>query len=233
MAEVRDALQQRTDVDDLSPRYLKRAIQEVTESYPFEELRTTGPTVALTTGQPEYPDTFFLNSGEEYTQLPVLTVYVDFPTNQVKTVLQYKTPPAMEPMTSAVTVGIPSRWTRFGGKFLLGPTPNQNYSMFARYQMRHPFPVQESDLPNAPVYLPDSWGEIVVYAAAERIALVKRWTDQIKVLHDILYGDPEYSVSEGKRGRPGLIAARLFQQERDQAYSSRQLMPRVARYTYR
>ena len=62
---------------------------------------------------------------------------------------------------------------------------------------------------------------------------MKRWTDQVKTLHDILYGDPEYVASEGKRGRPGIIAARLFQQERDEQYGSRQLMPRVARYSYR
>lgn len=232
--DVIDALQGRTDVsEETSAKYLAKAILEITESYPFEQLRVTGPNVQLTIGQPIYPHTLFLNPGDELTQIPVLAIYVDFPGNTVTSVMAYKTSTAIETMISPATQGLPSRWTRFGNNIHIGPNPNQTYTMFARYQRKHPFPQQTDQLPAAPVYLPDSWMEIAVYGAAERIAVVKRWNDQATYLHNILYGDPEFQMSDGRRGRPGLIAARTFQQERDEQFSVRQLIPRVARYNVR
>jgi len=227
--DVQDALQQRGDVAALVPKYMKRAIQEITESYPFEELRTTGPTVSLTAKKPTYLASFFLNTGDDYTVHSSFALFVDFPNNTVVSPVTYKTPAAIEVMLSPATIGVPSKWTRYGQNIFLGPNPDKNYSVFFRYQRRHPF----SDSDNAGssvIYLPDSWEEIVVYSTAERIAVIKRWNDQAKYLHDILYGDPEFQSSEGKRGRPGLIAARLFQQERDEQMSSRQLMVMVPRY---
>jgi hypothetical protein len=230
---VTDALQQRTDAALIAPRYIRKAVIEITESYPFEELRTTGPTVVLTAGTAIYPVSVFLNPGDDYTMIDSFAVYVDYPNNTVVSTLDYKTPKAIETMIASATKGLPSRWTRYGRNIHLGPTPYQTYSVFCRYQIRHPFPPDEAALGGAPVYVPDSWQDIVEYAAAQRIAVVKRWNDQAKYLHDILYGDPEYIQSEGKRGRPGLIAARLFQPERDEQRSTRQLMPLVQRYTVR
>jgi hypothetical protein len=134
-------------------------------------------------------------------------------------------------MTGAATLGIPAWWTRYGGVIRVGPTPNATYTMFMRYQVKHPFtnPGAITD----PIYLPNSWFDIAAYSAAMRIAIVKRWTDQVKFLHDLLYGDPEFVNSEGKRGRPGLIAARLFQVERDQKFDTRQFTPVVGRYNVR
>ena len=98
-----------------------------------------------------------------------------------------------------------------------------------RYQLRHRFPLDETNLSGTMVYVPDTWEEIIYYAAAERIAVVKRWNDQAKFLHDILYGDPASQTREGTLSRPGLIAARTLQIERDQQHNSRQLMVRISR----
>ncbi len=241
--DVTDALQGRTDLSTTFVcHYLKKALSEITESYPFEELRTTGPTVPLLTNavtfsgvvnNAVYPISYFLNTNDDLTMLEAGAIYVDFPNNTVVAPLSYKTPLSIEPMIAPATVGLPARWTRYGVNVHLGPTPNQAYSVYFRYQMRHPFPDSDSSLSTAQAYIPTSWQDIIAYAAAERIAIVKRWTDQVKFLHDILYGDPEYATSGGKRGRPGLIAARLFQQERDEMYTSRQLMPLVPRYNAR
>lgn len=231
--DVIDALQQRTDVASLVPKYLKRAIEEVTESYPFEELRRTGPTVQLTPNQAIYPLTFFLPSGIDYSFLEALVVYVNPPTNTSDFTLKYKTPKAIEPMLSPSTRGIPAFWTRFGINLHLGPVPALTYSMFARYQMKHPFPDDNAALATAPLFIPSTWEEIVVYSAASRIAFIKRWSDQRQQLHDMLYGDPEFITSEGKKGRPGIIAARLFQVERDQKFDTRSLGIVQSRYTSR
>ncbi len=231
---VQDALQNRADVTTaVATKYIKRAIQELTQSYPIEELRITGPTVVLTIQQSIYPVTAFLNANDDYTQIPSMGIYVDFPTNTVVSPLKYKTPAAIEVMIAPATQGLPSRWTRFGQNIFIGPTPNATYSMFMRYQRRHPFPDDETQLSSQQLFFGNTWEEIVAYGAAERIAIVKRWTDQAKFLHDILFGDPEFQVSGGKRGRPGLLEARTHQIERDQQNNERQIMPLVSRYNPR
>lgn len=228
---VVDALQGRTDVSTIAPKYIKRAVQELCESNTFEELKITGPTVALTAGTVSYPvTTFMLDSGDDYVQIPSFAVFVDFPNNTIVQPIQYKTVMAIEPMIAGATVGVPSRWTRYGTNILIGPNPNQPYSVFMRYQMRHRFPNDESQLGGVTLYIPDTWEEIVAYAAAERIAVIKRWNDQADYLHKLLYGDPASQQKDGTLGRPGLLGARTLQIERDQRHNSRQLIPLVPRY---
>jgi hypothetical protein len=226
--EVVNALQGRTDVSSLVPLYMKRTLQELTDNYPFEELRTTGPTTSLTKGLSTYPALQFLNPGDDYTIHSSFALYVDFPGNTVVSPVVYKTPAAIEMMIAPATQGIPSRWTRYGAQIFMGPTPNNPYSVFFRYQKRYQF--QEDNLSATPVLVAPQWEEIAIYATAQRIAVVKRWNDQATYLHNYLYGDPEFQMSEGKKGRPGIISARLFQQEKDEQQGTRQLMPLVSRY---
>lgn len=232
---VIEALQQRTDVTSIAPKYIRKALIELTESTTFEELRRTGPQVNLTPNQSIYPVGFFLNTGDDYNYPEVMTIFVDSPTNTVVDVVEYKNPQAIERMIAPATVGLPSRYTRYGANFHFGPTPNLAYTVYLRYQVKHPFPadLSQTALLGQQVFIPDSWEEIVEYAAAERIAVVKRWNDQAKMLHDLLFGDPEFQVSEGKRGRPGLVAARLLQNERDSKFNSRQLGIMIGRYNGR
>ena len=226
---VIDALQGRTDVAAIAPKYIKRAIQEICESMPFEELKITGPTVQLTVGQSTYPVSFFLNPGDDYVQIPSFIIFVDFPNNTVQTTIQYKTMMAIDPMLGSATQGLPSRWTRYGTNIMLGPVANQTYGVFMRYQVRHRFPLDEANLSGTMVHVPDTWEEIIYYAAAERIAVVKRWNDQATYLHQLLYGDPLSQMKDGTLGRPGLIAARTLQIERDGQHNSRALMVRISR----
>lgn len=229
--DVIEALQQRTDIAPLVPRYIRKAIIELTESTPFEELRRTGPTVSLTPNQATYPVSFFLNVSDDYNFMESLVIFIDPSANTVFYALDYMTPKAIESIISPATVGLPAYWSRFGTNLLLGPVPNQAYTMHAHYQVKHPFPEDFSVLSVQTLMLPDSWEEVVIYAAALRIAIVKRLSDQKTMLHDTLFGDPEFQVSEGKRGRPGLVAARLLQVERDQKFNTRRLGILSPRYT--
>lgn len=226
--DVIDALQGRTDItDEQIARYAARSLREITESQPFPELQTTGPLFTLTAGQAVYPISNFLNVGDVYSMPESFAIFVDYPDNTVKSPIRYKTPAAIETLTSSATQGIPAWYTRFGSDFHFGPVPTAPFTTFLRYQAKHPFsPVASL---NDPIYIPSSWYDITAYATAMRIAVIKRWTDQSKELHELLYGDPEFQLSDGKRGRPGLIAARTFQQERDQKYNSRQITPIVSR----
>lgn len=227
--DVLDALQGRTDVSDATiANYVARAVKEITESMPFEELRTTGPQFNLIQGQTDYPLALFMQPGDDLTSVESFTIYIDFPTNTVVGPFKYRTPKAIEQMTAPVTAGVPAYWTRYGAVIRVGPTPNATYTVFMRYQAKHVFNTPPA-LTDA-LYVNDSWFDIIAYAAAQRIAITKRWNDQAQYLHDLLYGDPEFVSSEGKRGRPGLIAARRMQVERDQMFDTRQVMPVVAHY---
>jgi hypothetical protein len=230
--DVIDALQGRTDISNAQiANYVAKTVWEITESNPFEELRTTGPNFQLTTGLSIYPTTLFLNAGDDYTFPESMGLYVDYPNNTVVTSIDYKTPRAIELMIAPATQGIPSRFTRYGSNFHLGPTPNAPYTVFLRYQVKHTFstPPAITD----PLYIDNAWFDIIAYGAAQRIAYIKRWTDMGKDIHDRLYGDPEYVSSGGKRGRPGLLAARLFQNERDSMFNTRQVGIVIPRYNAR
>src|SRR5262249_38465952 len=218
-----------TDVSaSLVATYMKRTIQDMTDSWPMEQLRVTGPTVSLTANQSSYAASFFLNPNDDYTIHSSFALFVDYPANTVKQIIVYKTPAALEVMSSPATIGIPSKWTRYGTQIMFGPTPNNPFSVFFRYQRKHTF--LDDNLAASPIYIGQQWEEIAVYSCAQRIAVVKRWNDQATYLHSVLYGDPEYQQSEGKRGRPGLLSARLFQQEKDEQQGTRQLIPLVTRY---
>jgi hypothetical protein len=226
--DVIDALQGRTDISDGQiANYVAKSIRELSESSPFPELQQTGPQVSMTIGQAIYPVATFVNTGDTYSMPEVFVIYIDYPMNTVSVQMKYRTPTAIETMIAPAVQGIPAWWTRYASNFHFGPVPQNAFTVFLRYQVKHPF----SPVPvlTDPIYMPHSWYDIIAYSAAMRIAVIKRWTDQRKELHDMLFGDPEYINSLGKRGRPGLIAARLFQQERDEAYNSRQMTPVVAR----
>ena len=99
-----------------------------------------------------------------------------------------------------------------------------------RYQKRHPF--NEANLVSSPVLIDETWHDIIEYAAAERGAVALRWNDQARFLHDLLFGDPEYQTSDGKKGRPGLIDARKVQMEQDEENNVRQVTVTVPRYSH-
>lgn len=228
---VTDALQQRTDISTLIPTYVALSVRELTETYPFEELKTTGPNVTLTTGTPIYPVSLFTQPGDDWTFIDALVIYIDTPNNTVTNVLRYKTPQAIETILAPATKGIPAWWTRYGQNLHVGPNPTSAFTVFMRYQVKHPFSAPPTV--NDAIYMPLSWYDIVAYAAAERIAVVKRWNDQSQYLHDLLYGDPEAQMTNGKRGQPGLISARISQQARDEMFNSRQFMVTIGRYSPR
>lgn len=230
---VKAKLQNRADVNENNPNFamrpsywIKESLREITGKYRFEQLQTTGPQVFLTPNQNTYPVSMFLNPGDDYTFHDSFPVFYNPPTNTVAYPLRYKVIQAMETVLN-IPAGIPFYFSRQGSNFLIAPPPNQAYMSFLRYQRRHPF---NENLPSSPVFVDDTWRDVIEYAAAERGAIAIRWNDQATFIHSVLFGDPEYAVSDGLRGRPGLIAAKLLQIDRDQAMDSRQIGVRVEKY---
>jgi hypothetical protein len=252
--KVKSDLQDRSDVSETQPNpemrpsaWIRDALREITANYPFEELRVIGPLATIGPGlgyqgsNYMYPVSLFLNSGDDVTLMedPVifLTTAQAVSVGLVATVgttsnvsaygMDYLSPKAIQTLLFQPG-GVPFKYTRFGNQFWFGSQPGQNYNVYLPYQVRHPF--DSENLPSSIVRVPQDWFDIISLAAAERGALKLRWNDQATFIHQILYGDPKYQQSGGEEGRPGLIAAKIFQPERDKRLSPVQIMPGASRY---
>jgi hypothetical protein len=226
--------------------WLRDSLREITANYPFEELRTNGPLVTVGPGlgyggsNYAYLVSFFINPGDDVTLMedPVIflntqqaitagTPVTAVTGNTVGYSMDYLTPKAIQPLLF-ITGGVPFKYTRFGTQFWFGSQPGQNYNVYLPYQIRHQF--VDTDLKSSSVFVPPDWFDIIAYAAAERGAIANRWNDQASYLHNVLYGDPASQMKDGTLARPGLIAARVFQQERDRRLSTVQLTCFAQRY---
>jgi hypothetical protein len=226
--------------------WLRDSLREITANYPFEELRTVGPLVTIGPGlgyqgsNYAYPVSFFLNPGDDVTLMEDPVIFLNSnvavpPGTRVFTVTgntvgysqDYLTPKAIQPLLF-IGGGVPFKYTRYGTQFWFGSQPGQNYNMYLPYQIRHPF--VGTSLPSSPAYIPPDWEDIISFAAAERGAIMNRWNEQASFLHSTLYGDPASQLKDGTLARPGLIAARVFQMERDRRLSTVQLTCFAQRY---
>jgi hypothetical protein len=246
--KVQSDLQNRQDANENAANpemrpsaWLRDALREITESNPFEELRqpnppnvTIGPGLGVGGSSYKYKVSAFVNSGDDLTLMEDPVIFLNgtltgpaVNTNTVAYPMDYLTPKAIAPLLN-IPGGIPLKYTRFGDQFWLGTQPGQNFVVYLPYQLRHPF--NDENLLVSPVYLPNSWFDILSMAAAERGAIKLRWNDQADFLHKTLYGDPASQMKDGTLARPGLIAARVLQQERDRRLSTIQMTPVVQRY---
>jgi len=223
--------------------WIRDALREITESQPFEELRvpdppqvTIGPGLGIAGSSYKFYVSTFLNSGDDYTLSEDVVIFLNQAltgpgtpntANAVAYPMEFLTPKAIAPMLN-IQGGIPFKYTRFGTQFWFGPQPNTNFVTYLPYQLRHPF--VDTALASSPVYVPPSWFDIVSYAAAERGAVANRWNEQATFLHTLLYGDPASGTKDGVLARPGLIAARTLQPERDRRLSTIQIGIVAQRY---
>lgn len=251
-------LQNRPDVSETQTNpemrpsaWIRDTLRELTANYPFPELQKPGPLVTIGPGlgyqgsNYMYPVSMFLFSGDDLTisedptifltpqdqQLAILQgaqpgKFVGTATGTVAYPMDFLTVKAIQPMLF-IPGGIPFRYTRYGNMFWFGTQPGTNYSVYLPYQRRHPF---NPDLVTSPIYLPQDWNDICAIGAAERGAVTLRWNDQASYLHQLLWGDPASQMKDGQLARPGLIAARTFQVEKDRRLSTVQISPMVSRY---
>lgn len=230
---VQADLQNRQDVTESQSNpemrpsaWLRDALREITANIPFEELRQPNPpNVIIGPGKGvggsnyKYPVSQFILPGDDVTLMEDPVIFLDPPTNSVPHPMDYLTPKAIAPYF--VVNGIPYNYTRFGTEFWFGVQPQQNYTVFIPYQIRHQF--NEANLLVSAVGVPPDWFDIIAYAAAERGAQRLRWNEQAAFIHQILYGDPKDPTGVG------LIEKRMSQQERDRRLSTIAVTPVVVR----
>jgi len=249
--KVKADLQNRSDVNEtvsnpeMRPSaWIRDTLRELSANYPFEELRVTGPLVTIGPGlgwnnsNYMYPVSMFLNPGDDVTltEDPVIFLsgtqaasagIVAITSNVVGYAMDYLTPKAIQSLLF-IPGGVPFKYTRYGNMFWFGSQPGQNYNVYLPYQVRHPF---NPSLVSTPVRMPQDWFDIIAYGAAERGAIALRWNDQAAFIHTILYGDPKSMIpGTGELARPGLIAGKILQQERDRRVSAVQVIPGAQRY---
>ena len=248
--KVKAALQNRSDVGETNSNtemrasaWIRDTLRELSASYPFPQLQIFGPLVTIAPGlgwqgsNYMYPISMFLNPGDDYTLsedpaiflTPAQAQSVGLVATTSETVaypMDYMSVKAIQSLLF-IPGGVPFKYTRYGGMFWFGSQPGQNYNVYLPYQQRHSF---NSDLLTTPVRVPVDWLDIVAYAAAERGAIAFRWNDQASFIHTILYGDADFQRSGGVEGRPGLLAGKVFQQERDKRLSPVQILIGAERY---
>lgn len=226
VSSVVDKLAGRVDAAERAPKWIKRTIEELTESYPFIELEEIGDTKQFITGTAIYNKTFFTKGAVKSTMFNELAVYIDYPTNSKTNPVFFRELQVVSPMSKIA--GLPCFWTQHGDDLIFGLNPNNPYSVYARYQREHPFDI---NLTNTVIKMPSSWEEIVEYGAAERGAIELRMLDYVTMYHAVLFGDPEFELSSGAKGKPGLIFRRLSQHDRNSSNNAKQMPPQVKRYT--
>jgi hypothetical protein len=215
--------------------WVRKAILELTEDYPFPQLEANGPIVNfdLTIGAGPYPLSFLelpADAGIEINKINSFFVYYNVynaPLTASNGInpgypMKYKTIGDMEMEIN--TLGLPVHWTRSNDAFWFGFSPNMNYPFYARYQFEHPFP--NAGTVNAyedPILMPNSWQDIVEYASAERAANELRLYDIASGYHTTVFGDPLFERSGGTQGCPGLLFKRTSQRERDQTTTTKQM----------
>lgn len=243
-------LQNRSDVTEAAANpemrpsaWLRDSLREITANYPFPELQKPGPLVVIGPGlgwqgsNYMYQVSKFLAPGEDVTIMEDPVIFLTpgqaavagiaaTTNNVVAYPMDYVTPKAIQSLLF-IPGGIPFKYTRYGDMFWFGTQPGSNFNVYLPYQLRHPF---TEKLIQSPVRIPADWYDIMCYAAAERGAIALRWNDQATFIHNILYGDPQFQQSGGEEGRPGLIAARILQPERDKRLSPVMLTIGSARY---
>lgn len=215
----------------------QQAIQELTETFEFEELKVMSSIIPLLFGVANYsisqfiPNTqltwdltdifdwgFWLNPGAQNGPFRILKY------RRVGTVDYYQfgtTAPA--PPVYFSRFGSPWGISGAGSELVVGPIPNNTYYSFMRFKARHPFTTNVFD---SPIYMPDSWQEILEYAACLRLAIGEGAEKYIGIFKNILYGDPK------RPGDLGLLNGRRAQMERDANHNERQITVTMQTYSY-
>lgn len=202
---------------------IRKAVLELTESYPTPLLQVTGPLVAFTPYNPgPYDPDFFLqpaDAGLEVNELDSFFMYYDgLPIqNQANAGynLTYKDIKDLEILMNQI--GPPTNWTRHEDQLYFAMTPDQIYYVYLRYQKEHPFPSAGTvNAVNDPILMANSWQDIVELCTAEREASDFNLEDRRVKFHNRVYGDPKWQATGGTEGSPGLLFSRTSQKNRDQ-----------------
>ena len=217
--------------------YARKGAIELQENYKFAELQTTGPIVEFTPLVANYSTNYFLSSGDQNLDLKKVNSFFIYNTGYAALSsntqtnsgynLKFKTIDDIEVLINIP--GIPLYWTRHEGDLWFGSVPDQNYSVYMRYQHENAFPNAGTEAANNDIILmPNTWQDIMEYNVAMRAARDLNLGSKANELFMALYGDQKFQTSDGLEGSPGLIFQRTSQENRDQTTSMKSLKLRMS-----
>lgn len=223
------------------------AIQNLTETFEFEELKYQTPvppatTLSLTQGNPVvtiaslmatiaanplYPQ-FASSTWVDLTNVFSFWMWFSGGVNQAGRVLEYRRIPVVDLYSYGITSNQqgnlgqapPVYFSRFGTALQVSPVPDQNYQFFVRMQLRHPFPA--AAVANQSVFMPDSWKQAVQWLAIYNLSLGEGAVDYA-------------NMAAGKLLALGVdvkVLGLKAQMERDEKHNSRAMSLRTASYTF-
>lgn len=252
-------LRGRTDKASSCPYYIAQALIDLSQNYEFEELKQTGPLTNFVQNIASYPlkgydlkgihgNPFIQSPGDRITFLRNWFIYFD--TNGQVTVgsstgneINNRDIRVVEPMSKIL--GLPTVACISGsydnyGYILVGFMPDNPYPTQLTYQRQHPFnttyeqvllsignPSLMAQVGASKIHMPIDWTEIIITAAAEKACLDIGMNEIAQQYHTSLYGYKDKKGSE----YPGMITARVSQQDRQASFNSRALHPVVRRFT--
>lgn len=218
---------------------IRKSALELTEDYKFSELQSVGPTVQLQTGVPNYPTSYFTLPTDGAIKINRVNSFFLFNDPLVPPIspaftgntgfeLPFKT---YDRMTTLLNVlGTPVNWSRFQNQIWIGSSPDNTYFIAMAYQHEHPFPnAGLGTAGNDFLFFPDSWQDILEYAASQRLAQIYNLSTKASELNKRLNGDAEFQSSGGISGTPGLIFQRTSDEQRDQTTTVRRFRLRMTR----
>jgi hypothetical protein len=224
--DVQEYLSGRTISTTQGYEWIRKSVLELSETYKFPTLQVTGPTVQLTIYSPgPYNYNLFMHPGDAGLEIECIDsffIYYQQPVSlsgsngeNAGLLMKFKTIDSIELSTNIT--GQTIFWTRFQGQIYFAFAPIMPYYVYCRYRKENKFssPVSGTD----PILLPNTWQDIVGYAAAERGAISLDLNDRQVKYHNILYGDPKWQATGGTEGAPGLIFMRTSQEQRDKQNS--------------
>ena len=208
------------------------AIRELTENNEFEELKIQSPIVPIQYGVSLYSISSFIPTAQSGAGAYDITDTFDWgfwlnpgQTNGPFRILKQRRVPTVNQYQFGTTAPAPPVYfSRFGSpigiagagnELILGPTPDNTYQSVMFFRVRHPFVA--GALTTSPIYLPDTWQEIIEYSACLRLATNEGSEKYMAIFRTVLYGDPKNPLV------PGILKARQMQMERDANHNERQI----------
>lgn len=211
----------RTDLNANISQWIANAYRELGNTIPFETLEIVTNAVCLTG-----IDTVDYPPDARAIMALSLGVPVGTPTSFRPL---YKKNVAIIDRYAPTPTGVPSIWAPWAKQMILRQVPNDNYPLTIRYwQLVTLDPSATTAVINAtPILLPDSWLEILDYAAQMRGYIDLQEADRANAIHVLLYGDPN-----PRKKQPGLIKQQLTRIQAEFSNANYNMRPRLTRYSF-
>jgi hypothetical protein len=181
----------------------------------FDQLEEYGNAFNLTPQVQEYAETNLVPINDYNTSTLDILIWQDPPTNSIRRKLMqshYQKADNFQP-----TFSLPTEWYRFAQTIGFTPVPDKAYQIQTRMLRQHP--INQAQLNQTVILIPNDWNEVLVWAAVERGFMEYLEYEKAQKVHVLLYGDPRHP------DRPGLLEGKKKRREMEAHRTEEPLRP--------